>query len=557
MPWKPTVEGEVPTLGWYAIDWMTAMLARPALGYYEPFVPYREQEDFILRWYEIDPETGRFRHDRGLLGRSRGWGKSPILAAVAALEALGDVVPNGWDANGQPVGAPWSHYKTPLVQIAAVSEEQTRNTWQPLLEMLREGPVSDEYAIDPMDTFVALPRGSIRQITSSARTTKGAPSTFAVLDQTEEWVPSNGGNRLAQAIRTNTSKNGGRTLESPNAFIPGEGSVAEESAAFAAAIREGRARSGGLLLDHREAPADTDMSDYDSLIAGLRVAYGDSSAHPDGCVLHDPPCAPGHVDLDALVSRIWDPATDVQVARSDFLNQITHASDAWISRPEWNSRDLNLLAPDAPGLTKGDVITLGFDGSRKRTRGVTDATALIACRVPDGLIVPLGVWEQPDGKAGDDWRIPTDEVDAKVREAFAEYTVVGFYADPAKWEGYVAQWEARHGASLKVKASRSNPIEWWMTGGRSALITRALDQFYSAVVDGELTHNGSSVLTRHVLAARRRVKATGYQIYKEHPDSPNKIDAAIAAVLAWQARLDAVAAGVGVIVKRGTPRRIY
>ena len=171
--------------------------------------------------------------------------------------------------------------------------------------------------------------------------------------------------------------------------------------------------------------------------------------------------------------------------------------------------------------------------------------------------MPLGVWEQPDGKAGDDWRIPTDEVDAKVREAFAEYTVVGFYADPAKWEGYVAQWEARHGASLKVKASRSNPIEWWMTGGRSALITRALDQFYSAVVDGELTHNGSSVLTRHVLAARRRVKATGYQIYKEHPDSPNKIDAAIAAVLAWQARLDAVAAGVGVIVKRGTPRRIY
>lgn len=50
------------------------MLARPALGYYEPFVPYREQEDFILRWYELDPETCRFRYDRGVLGRARGWG---------------------------------------------------------------------------------------------------------------------------------------------------------------------------------------------------------------------------------------------------------------------------------------------------------------------------------------------------------------------------------------------------------------------------------------------------------------------------------------------------
>jgi hypothetical protein len=50
-------------------------------------------------------------------------------------------VPDGWDAAGQPVGKPWSTMLTPLVHIAAVSEEQTNNTWQPLLEMLREGPV--------------------------------------------------------------------------------------------------------------------------------------------------------------------------------------------------------------------------------------------------------------------------------------------------------------------------------------------------------------------------------------------------------------------------------
>ncbi|MCL2089856.1 MAG: phage terminase family protein [Micrococcales bacterium] len=56
-------------------------------------------------------------------------------------------------------------------------------------------------------------------------------------------------------------------------------------------------------------------------------------------------------------------------------------------------------------------------------------------------------------------------------------------------------------------------------------------------------HTGALVLTTHVLNARRRTNASGYGIYKQHPDSPDKIDAAVAAVLAWTARLDAVAAG--------------
>lgn len=561
MPWKPSEPGEVPTLGWYVLDWMGELLARPAVDEYEPFVPYREQEDFILRWYELDPVTGRFRYQRGLLGRSRGWGKSPILGGLAIVEALADVLFDGWDAEGQPVGRPWSTVRTPLVHIAAVSEDQTNNTWQPMVEMLA-GPVVDEYpGVEAFDTVVNLPRGKIEKRTSSGRTVKGAPTTFAVLDQTEEWVPSNGGPALAQKIRTNTAKNGGRTLESPNAYIPGQGSVAEASASFAQGIAAGKTRSKGLLWDHREAPATTELSDRESLTLGLRYAYGDSSGHPDGCLIHEPPCAPGHVDLDAQIDVIWDPATDVQTARSDYLNQITHASDSYISRPEWNARSVHTLADldppvETPELTKRDVITLGFDGSRKRKRGITDATALVACRVSDGLVSPLGIWEQP-ADAGEDWRIPTDEVDAAVREAFKDYDVVGFYADPAKWEGYVAQWEARYGARLKVKSTRTNPIEWWMVGGRRALVTRALDQFLNAVIDGELVHDGSRILTTHVLNARRRTTAGGYGIFKEHPDSPNKIDAAVAAVLAWQARLDAVAAGLAERKVRRTPKRIY
>jgi hypothetical protein len=541
MPWRgPEFEGELPTLGYLVLDWILEMLAAPDRPDYEPFVPTREQAEFILRFYELHPGTGKRRIRRGVLSRPRGWGKSPLLAAIACAEALGPVVPAGWDASGEPVGMGWERIRTPLVQVAAVSEDQTQNTWAPLLEMLRLGPVIDEYpGLEPLDTFVNLPRGKIDQVTSSATSRKGNKALFAVLDQTEEWTASNGGRRLAQVMRSNAAKIGGTTLESPNAYIPGMGSVAEETAAFAKAIAEGRTREDGLLWDHREAPPETDPTDRESLVAGLRYAYGDSSDHQAGCVLHSPPCPPGWSPIDRLVGDFWDMSNDPQVMRSDFLNQITHASDSWLSQPEWaGCSDASRIVAD------GETVVLGFDGSRARARGVTDATALVGCRVSDGHLFLLGCWEQPEGPAGQDWRVPVLEVLASVEEAFSRFRVVGMYADPAKWEGHVADWEARWGASLQVKATRDHPIEWWMTGGRSNLIVRALEKFHSAVLDKELTHDGSSVLARHVLNARRRKGRSGVQIMKEHPDSARKIDAAIASVLAWQARLDAVAKGL-------------
>ncbi|MDP5182169.1 hypothetical protein QOZ88_05930 [Blastococcus sp. BMG 814] len=556
MPWKPQHPGDVPTLGWYVLDWMTAFLARPALGYYEPFTPYQEQADFILRWYELDPQTCRFRHDRGVIQRPRGWGKSPLLASLAIVEGLADVFPAGWDADGQPVGQPWSNVRTPLVQIAAVTEQQTRFTWQPLLEMLRDGPVVDEFpGLEPLDSFVNLPRGRIEQMTASPRSARGAPATFVVMDQTEAWTPSINGPTFAQTLRTNAAKNGGRTLESPNAFVPGENSVAEDSAKTWALIREGRSRKTGLLYDHREAPPETDMADRESLVAGLRVAYGDSSGHEGGCVIHEPACPPGHVDLESQISVIWDPATDPQLARADYLNQITHASDSWLSQPEWAARwGAPEKAPNVvPAIADRDTVVLGFDGSRKRKRGITDATALIGCRVSDGHIFVVQVWEQPDGPAGDDWQVPTVEVEAEIRQAFARWNVVGFYADPALWESYVANWEATYGARLKV-GRRDHPIEWWMN--RPNLVVQAVEQLHAAVVDGEMTHDGHPVLTRHVLNARNRRSKAGMSIAKADRDSPNKIDAAVAAVLAWQCRLDALAKGLGRTKAVGYVRRI-
>jgi hypothetical protein len=447
------------------------------------------------------------------------------------------VVPAGWDANGRPVGKPWAEVRTPLVQLAAVSEDQTANSWGPLLEMLREGPACQEYwGLEPMNSFVNLPgKGRIEFVTANAVSREGNRPVFCVLDQTETWMVNNGGVKLAATLRRNLGKTNGTSIESPNAFVPGEESVAEVSANFYADIREGRARDDGLLYDHREAPPDTDLSDRESLVNGLAVAYGES-AEVNG----------GWVDLDRIVAEIWDPATDPQAARRYYLNAITHATDSWVSQPEWAA-----CADPLKVVADQEMITLGFDGSRHRSDAVTDATALVGCRVSDGHVFPIGVWEQPEGERN--WWAPTLEIDQLVRECFDRWNVVAMFADPAAdWRSYVAGWEASFVEQLQVKVTSPHPIEWWMGGQNLTKTVQALGQFHSAVVHRELTHDGSSILTRHVLNARRRQSRVGLQIAKDFPESPRKIDAAVAATLAWQARLDAI--GRGVIVRESTRR---
>lgn len=528
MPWRPSEPGEVPTLGWIVLDWMQEYLAAPDKPEFEPFVPTIEQAQFVLNFYQVDPWTFQRVYRRGVISRPKGWGKSPFLAGIASAEALAPVVCDGFDANGRPVGKPWSTLRTPWVQLLAVAEDQTRNAWAPLLEMLREGSACYEYpGLEPMETFVNLPgKGRIEFSTSAARSKEGNRPTCCILDQTEEWVPSNGGVKLAETVRRNVGKTNGVSIESPNAFVPGEGSVAEASANYYHNILEGRTRDSGLLYDHREWPPDTDMTDRESLLRGLAYVYGES-ADVNG----------GWVDLDRLVAEIWDPATDPQNARRYYGNAITHAVDSWVSQPEWAScHSSDLVVAD------GDIIAMGFDGSRHRSDAVTDASGLVGVRVSDGHMFPVGVWEQPDNVK--DWWAPTYEIDLAVREAFKRFRVVAFYCDPAAdWRSYVAGWERDFGDQLVVKQTKDHPCEWWMGAMNLTKTVRATEQMHSAILHGELSHDGSSALGRHVLNARRRTNRVGYQIAKDFPESPRKIDLAVAGILAWQARLDALASG--------------
>lgn len=555
MPWVPLSDGDFPTLGWLVADQMTAYLGRPDAGDDDQdaaFVPTVEQQEILNELYRLDPVTGRRVVHRSVIQRPRGWGKSPFVAGVMIAEAMFEVVPDGWDADGQPVAKPWSRVRTPYVAIAAVTEEQTRNTWGPLLEMLRNGSAPDVFNCDPMDSFVSLERGRIQPITASPNSIKGFKAVASSLDQTETWVPGNSGVKLAQTLRNNATKLGGITVETPNAFTPGERSVAESSARFWEQIRSGKHKNlsevTSLFYTHREAPASTDVSSRKSLVKGLRVAYGDAAA--GGCVLHRPACMTGWVDLARVAEDFFDTSNDPQVMRADFLNQITHASDSFVSQP-----DLRAVIAEKI-ITRQEPVTLGFDGSSGRRQGVADSTVLVGYSVSQRHLFKIGLWAQPEGPSGVGWAPSKLEVEQTVAQAFKDFNVVGFYADPSDgWSGEVKQWEATYNQRLKAKMTVSSPIAW-----QKKNVTRTCETFadlHAAILAREITFDGNPDMVQHFLNARRDPRRAGYVLKKPDDDQDfAKVDLTWGSMFALAAGLDAVGKGA-LTSNRGRARRIY
>jgi hypothetical protein len=500
MAW-PVVDENTPTLAWPIIDLAEEYLTVPTgprAG--ERLQLTAEQIEFLIAWYEVDPRGRRFVWRRGVLRMAKGWAKSPIGAVVCFAGLVGDVMPDGLDAAGRPVGRP---HPSPWVQVAATSEDQTDNLFAQLYEMLRDSPAIDDLHLDLGVTKIGrkgLP-GRIEPVTSSAGAREGQPVSEVVLEETHLWNRQNGGRALAAVLRRNAAKMNARTLELTNAFAPGAGSVAELSED---AITSGRVP--GALLVCREGPLVDDLHDGPAVRAALAETYGLASTDRGGWV-----------DLDRLVAEA--PDTEPGEYRRFYLNQVTSEEQDLVEWAVWQA-----LA--VPGdLQPDDMIAVGFDGSDS-----DDATALYAVRWPDWKLFRLGLWERPED-APTTWRVPRHEVNETLELAFEQYRIVRLYADPPRWQTDIDRWTASYGDDV-------------VHGFSTASNTKAdalTDRFCTMVRTGELRHAGDEALDRHVAAARRVPTPSGFRIGKK---DTRKIDAVIAASLALHAMGDALEAGL-------------
>jgi phage terminase large subunit-like protein len=443
----------------------------------------------VLVWYEID-ETGRFVYRRGVIRRMKGWGKDPFVAALSLVEACGPCRFDGWDAQGMPIG---KQHPMPLIQIAAVSEEQTGNTTT-LFPGMISAAFKKEYKVDSGKTIIYVRggKGVIKAVTSSPRALEGPRPSFCVLNETHHWLQNNEGVEMARVIRRNLGKardGAGRSLEITNAHKPGEGSVAE---ATYTAITE-RGEVAGVWYDSLEAPEVKDLSDYEEVTNAIKIARGDSY----------------WVDSDRLYQEIQDPETPEYVAKRFYLNQVVLVDiERWLPKGSWT----RLEVQDQYVIPAHDRIVIGFDGSFDG-----DATAMVGVTVdrPVPFVQLLGLWEKPHDDP--QWRVPRVEVMNRLRQCAGYYHVMEVAADPKLWV-----------SDLEVLQEEGLPIVEFPQRGH--LIIEATQRLYEDIQRGLLEHDGDPNLARHMANAWVKDPLEP-RIQKVNQKSTGYVDGAVATVM--------------------------
>lgn len=516
----PLDERPWPSLGGQVCDFITANLVfGPGDRRGEPAQIDDEKRALIYRMYEVypkgHPQAGRRRFKRVAVSLRKGSAKTEFAAWIAACELHpdGPVRCDGFDARGRPVGR---GVTDPYIPLVAYTEEQSDElAYGALRVILAHSPLADDFDIGLERIMRIGGDGKAVALASAPDARDGARTTFNHFDETHRFTLP----RLKRAHRTMLANIPKRrmadawSLETTTAPSPGEGSVAEDTMTYARAVADGAVGDASLFFFHRQAGDHHDLTTPEGIRAAVIEASGPVAAWSD---------------IDGIVGQWNDPTADRSYLERVWLNRLVRASDRAFDAERW--RELaqpDYVPPD------GDLITLGFDGARYH-----DATALIGTHVETGHQWAVGIWERPHGIA--EWEVPEHEVRVAVAETFRRWEVWRFYADPPYWESQVAEWAGEYGEK-RVFA--------WRTG-RTAPMALAIQSYNNAILAGELSHDGDVAFARHIGNACRRVVTVRdekgeplWTIYKERPDSPHKIDAAMAGCLSWQARVDALATG--------------
>lgn len=517
------------SLGWEALAFAGQWLTHKG----KPWKYTMEQARFLLWFYSVDLETGAFAFDSAVLQRLKGWGKDPFAATLSTSVLVGPLEFDHWGKDGQPVGR---QVTDAWVQIAAVSLDQTKNTMK-IFPGLIPAETRRHFGIQigKQNVWARGDAAQVEAVTASPLAIEGGRPKLVIRAETQNWNSSNGGHDMAGAMEGNAAKseNGApaRILDICNAYRPGEDSVGQRQ-------REGwddtqgedaKTLDYGLMYDSLEAPPEAPLT-AEAAAEVVEAVRGDS------------------VWLDArgrIKKSILNPNNPASESRRKWYNQITAAEDSWTEPAEFDP-----LADPEMVMEPGEEITLFLDCSKS-----DDATALMGCRLSDGHVFTVQMWQRPPGKRGDGWLAPREEVDAKVTEMHDRYRVVGFFGDPSHtlddetmdryWDPLFTDWDMRYRHQYRVwasgsagsKSKHSHSCMFDMSARDNAKqFANAVAYTLEEIKSAAFTHDGDARLRRHVLNSRRYPVQGFVSISKDSRESKNKIDLAICMVGARMVR---------------------
>lgn len=495
-----------------------------------------DQRYWLYRAYEVWPRghsrAGRRRFQRCGMSVRKGSAKTELLAwvAFAELHPESPVRFNGFERDGslrqgRPVADPY-------IPLLANTQEQVAELAYGALMVVCELGADPELFDIGLDRIIRLgldgeADGKAVPLAGAPNARDGARTTFQGFDEPHRlYLASH-----KAAVETMIANLPKRPLEDPwqatttTAGQPGQDSVAEDEFFEAEAIGRGEVDRPSFFFFHRQASDGYDMEVFEDRVAAITEASG--------------PDVAAWSDIEGIAAQ-WDrPKADRTYLERVWTNRWTAQAAQAFDRNKW--RDLGKLGQKIPHRA---LVTVGFDGARMR-----DATGFIITDVRTGMQQVGGFWERPMD-APDDWEVPESEVTEAFADIIRRYRMVKAYCDPPHWNNTIGEWSVKW----------PDRVEEWWTNRRRPMIA-AIGDFIEAIDTGRVSHDGDPDYLRHVGNAGRvptnLLDEHGERMWilgKLHPD--RKFDLAMAGILSWQARMDAIADGVLKPKRRGRVQRI-
>lgn len=434
------------------------------------------QQELVKRVYARDADGGlRFR--TALIGMPRKNGKSALSSAAFGLYSL--------IAEGIEGGEVYS---------VAAEKEQARIVFGEAKRMVETSELSELCTLYRDAIFVKSTNSVYRVVSAESYSKEGLNPTRIIFDEAHAHKDRTlfdvfslaMGNRgkLGQLIAITTA---GQKTD-----MTGQDSIAYNLYQYGKRVSTGEVDDPTFFMAWWEADPEADHR--------LETTWRAANPGFDDLVARD--------DFASAVLRTPEPEF-----RTKRLNQWVSSMNAWLPTGKWEQLGTEIeLDPEQP-------VIVGFDGSFNG-----DCTALTYCTIPADDSVPhiglIRVWEkQPEDT--DDWRVSTQEVEDEIIQFCQKYNVKEIACDPFRWQ-----------RSMEAMQDLGLPVVEYNSSSPSRMVP-ACSKLYTAVTEGNLTHDNNPTLTRHLSNAVIKTDRIGPRIVKEHRGSPRKIDAAVAAVIAF------------------------
>jgi phage terminase large subunit-like protein len=443
----------------------------------EPILLRPWQERLLEETLELDGQ-GLFKKRTALWGMARKNGKSALITGLGLWFLF----------NGDEGGEVYS---------CAAEKEQARITFGDARKIIEREPELAAMCNVYRDVIEIPDTGSIwRVLSAEAYSKEGLNASAVIFDEVHAlkdramWdVMQLSMASRRQPIMLATTTCGVKTDSS------GQDSTAYSLYQYGQKVARGEVVDPSFYMAWWEAPLDADHKVEDTWIRA-NPGYGDLNSKDD---------------FVSVVGRT--PEAEFRTKR---CNQWVNSQNTWLPAGVWET----LVDKDVV-VGEFDEIVLGIDGSFSG-----DTTAIVGVTVPKSRddkphVFLVKAWEKQADDL-DDWRVDTLEVEQTLIAFCQAYPNVKELAfDPFRWQ-----------RSMAVLQDLGLPVVEYNSTSAKRMV-QGCSKVFDSVTEATLTHDGNPLLARHLDNCVLKIDNLGPRIVKESRNSPRKIDAGVAFVIAY------------------------